>query len=108
MQTGTTKEEIVSSFAILLLAESETIATLLSVVTFCFLKYLEVMKKLVHEIRTSFHSEGEITQVSVNKLKYQLAVLDEAMRIHPPTPNGPPRAVPGKGEYIVGYWVPEA
>jgi len=68
MQTGMTKEEIVPTFAILLLAGSETTATLLSTVTFYLLEYPEVMKKLVHEIRTSFHSEDEITQVSLDKL----------------------------------------
>jgi len=100
------KEEIIPTFATLLLAGSETTATLLSAVTFYLLKTPAVMAKLTHEIRSSFTAEGEITQISVNRLKYLLAVLDEAMRIHPPTPRGGPRVVPGKGEYIDGFWVP--
>lgn len=105
-ETGMTKEEIIPTFGILLLAGSETTATLLSAVTFYLLRYPEVMEKLTVEIRSSFGTEDKITQVSVNKLKYLLAVLDETMRIHPPTPRGGPRVVSGEGEGIDGVWVP--
>ena len=101
-----TIDEITSTFGILLLAGSETTATLLSAVTFYLLKYPETMNRLVQEIRSSFTTEEEITQVSVQKLKYQLAVLEEALRIHPPTPNGGARVVPKNGENIGGYRVP--
>jgi cytochrome P450 len=100
-------DEMVSTFGIIILAGSETTATLLSAVTFLLLKHPEVMDKLVNEIRTSFKSEEEITQVSVNKLTYQLAVLEEALRIHPPAPVGFPRVVPGeKGQVVAGHFVP--
>jgi cytochrome P450 len=105
-QTGMTEKEIISTFAILLLAGSETTATLLSAVTFHLLKNPSAMQKLKTEIRTSFTTEDEITQISVNKLKYQLAVLDEALRIHAPTPGGFPRIVPDGGREIDGQWVP--
>ena len=101
-----TKDEIVATFGILLIAGSETTATLLAAATFYLCKNQEVMKKLVEEIRTSFETEDDITMISVNKLRYLLAVLDEALRIHPPVPQGPPRVVPNKGEYINGQFVP--
>lgn len=101
-----TEKEIISTFAVLLLAGSETTATLLSAVTFYLLKNPPTMQKLKTEIRTSFVNENEITQISVNKLKYQLAVLDEALRIHAPTPGGFPRIVPEAGREIDGQWVP--
>jgi cytochrome P450 len=101
-----TEKEIVSTFGILLLAGSETTATLLSAVTYYLLKNPSVMQKLKDEIRTSFTTEDEITQISVNKLKYQLAVLDETLRIHSPTPGGFPRMVPEGGREIDGQWVP--
>ena len=101
-----TEEEIIPTFGLLIMAGSEKTATLLSVVTFYLLKNPEAMEKLKTEIRTSFQSEHEITQVSVNQLQYQLAVLDEALRIHPPTPFGFPRVVPGEGRIVDGHWVP--
>lgn len=101
-----TRDEIISTFNIVLLAGSETTATLLSAVTFYLLSNPRVMKKLINEIQSSFSTEDEINQVSVNRLTYQIAVLDEALRIHPPTPMGPPRVVTGKGEKIGTYWVP--
>jgi cytochrome P450 len=100
-------DEMVSTFGIVILAGSETTATLLSAVTYLLLKHPEVMDKLVTEIRSSFKSEEDITQVSVNKLTYQMAVLEEALRIHPPAPLGFPRVVPGeKGQMVAGQFVP--
>ena len=101
-----TTDEIVSTFGILLIAGSETTATLLSAVVYYLLQEPEVMSKLVEEIRTSFKTEDEITMVSVNKLKYELAVLDEGMRIHPPAPLGTLRQTPREGAIINGEWVP--
>jgi cytochrome P450 len=105
-QTGMTKEEIIPTFAILLVAGSETTGTMLSATTFLLCKHPEIYSKLTNEIRTSFASEDEITMVSVNKLKYQLAVLEEALRIFPPAPSGGPRTVPPEGGNISGRWVP--
>ncbi|KAG9237249.1 cytochrome P450 [Amylocarpus encephaloides] len=106
-ESGMSREEIVPTFGILLLAGSETTATLLSAVTFLLLKHQEVLEKLINEIRTTFKHEDDITQISVNKLTYQTAVLEEALRFHPPTPFGFPRIVPGeKGQFVGGYWVP--
>jgi cytochrome P450 len=100
-----TTDEMVPTFGLLLAAGSETTATLLSTVTFCLLRNQEVMSKLVAEIRGSFGADDGITMVSVNKLKYELAVLDEAMRIHPPVPHGSIRVTPQEGAIISGEWV---
>ena len=101
-----TTDEIISTFGILLIAGSETTATLLSAATYYLLINKEVLDKLVTEIRTAFENEDEITMVSVNKLKYELAVLDEAMRIHPPVPIGSMRITPPQGAMVNGEWVP--
>ncbi|KAH7306093.1 cytochrome P450 [Rhexocercosporidium sp. MPI-PUGE-AT-0058] len=107
-ETGMSKEEIIPTFAVLILAGSETTATLLSVVTYCLLSNPQSMKKLVHEIRTTFEAEDEITQISVGKLRYQSAVLEEALRIQPPTPMGLPRVVTKSGgDTIGGHWIPQ-
>jgi len=105
-ETGMSKEEIIPTFAILLVAGSETTGTLLSAVTYFLCKYPEVLHKLTDEIRSSFKNEDEITIFSVNSLKYELAVLEEALRNFPPAPNGGPRIVPPEGVIINGTWVP--
>lgn len=101
------KPEIIATFAILLLAGSETTATLLSAVTYYLLKNPSPMSKLSAEIRGSFENEDAITQISVNKLVYLRAVLEEALRMHPPAPRGGPRIVPKGGVEIDGIFVPE-
>jgi len=104
--TGMSKEEIYPTFAIILVAGSETTGTLLANVTYHLCKYPEVLSKLTAEIRGAFNNEDEITMVSVNSLKYELAVLEEALRILPPAPNGGPRVTPPEGVVIDGQWVP--
>lgn len=61
-------EEIVSTFAILLFAGSETTATALSATTFFLCQYPEIYAKITKEIRASFESEDEINMVSVSHI----------------------------------------
>ena len=104
--SGMTRAEMVSNAGLLVLAGSETTATLLSGTTYLLLKHPLVMRKLVNEVRGAFKSEDEIDLVSVNKLNYMLAVLDESMRIYPPVPHQGNRIVPVPGAMICGKWVP--
>ena len=100
-------EELESNGNILIIGGSETTATLLSGVTSLLLSNPRVLRKLENEVRSSFTSESEIDIVSVNKLTYMLACLDEALRMYPPTPLGLPRVVPAGGELVNGRYVPE-
>lgn len=105
--TMMSNEEIMTTFEVLMVAESETTATLLSGVTYQLLKNPDVLKKLVAEIRSTFAHSHEITTVSVNDLKYQLAALDEALTIMPPVASALVRLVPsGEGEIVGGHFVP--
>ena len=105
--TMMSREEIVATFEVLMGAGSETTATLLSGVTYQLLKNPEVMQKLVAEIRSSFAHSHEITLARVNNLTYELAVLEEALRIMPPVSAGLLRLVPpGAGEIVGGHFVP--
>ena len=105
--TMMSNEEIMTTFEVLMVAGSETTATLLSGVTYQLLKNPDVLKKLVVEIRSTFAHKFEITMVRVNDLKYQLAALDEALRIMPPVATALVRLVPsGEGEVVGGHFVP--
>ncbi|KJK61356.1 Cytochrome P450 [Aspergillus parasiticus SU-1] len=99
-------DEMVTNGSTLIVAGSETTATLLSAVTFYLLKNERVLGKLQQEIRASFESEKDITVTACNQLEYLNAVLTEGLRIFPPAPTGLPRIVDGEGDMIAGKWVP--
>ncbi|KAH8808674.1 toxin biosynthesis cytochrome P450 monooxygenase [Xylogone sp. PMI_703] len=105
-ERGMTVPEIQSSANAIIIAGSETTATLLSGTTYYLLKNPETMKKLVDEIRGSFSSEKQITLTTAGNLKYLLAVLEEGMRMYPPVPVGLPRKIPAGGAVINNRWVP--
>ncbi|KAL2168974.1 hypothetical protein VTG60DRAFT_6616 [Thermothelomyces hinnuleus] len=99
-------DEIVSNARLLVTAGSETTATALSGAAYFLARHPEVQARLAEEVRNSFTSEDEIDLFSVNKLKYMLAVLDEAMRMFPPVPSQLPRKCHPGGDVICGYRVP--
>lgn len=102
-----TRDEMSSNGRVLVLAGSETTATALSAATYFLAKHPDVQRKLADEVRSSFASESEIDILSVNKLHYMLAVLDESMRLFPPVPSQLPRVCQPGGGMICGYQVPE-
>lgn len=98
-----------SNASILILAGSETTSTLLSGATYLLLRNPIALQKLTDEVRSSFDSEAEIDLLSVSKLSYMLACLNEALRLYPPVPGGLPRVVPrGRGNVtIAGEVIPD-
>ncbi|RAH50530.1 cytochrome P450 [Aspergillus brunneoviolaceus CBS 621.78] len=105
-EKGFTTQELVSNGSTIIIAGSETTATLLSGVTYLLLKSPRVLSKLQDEIRSTFSDESEIDLESCNKLEYCLAVLTEALRVYPPVGPGLPRIVDAQGDMIAGNWVP--
>jgi cytochrome P450 len=76
-----TRSEIAENAKLLILAGSETTATLLSGVTFQLLTNPNKYENLVKEIRSSFTSEQEITIARVNQLRYIIAAFSEGSRM---------------------------
>lgn len=104
--SGVTSLEYQSTVATLIIAGSETTATLMSGLTYYILKDAERLEKLKTEIRSAFSTDLEIDFVSVNKLPYLLACLDEALRIYPPLPDPLPRNTGPAEQVICGRAVP--
>ncbi|KAK4447093.1 putative sterigmatocystin biosynthesis P450 monooxygenase stcF [Podospora aff. communis PSN243] len=102
---GLTPNEVLANAQILIMAGSETSATLLCGTAFFLMTNPEPYRKLKEEIRSAFASEAEITFTSISKLKYTLAVLHESMRMHPPVPAGIHRFTPPGGAFIDGKFV---
>jgi cytochrome P450 len=105
-KSNISRDEINATFNILMIAGSETTATLLAGCTFLLQKNPEVLKKLKAEVRGAFKDEDEITITSVNNLPYLLAVLEEALRLYPPLPVSLSRVTPPAGATVCGYYVP--
>ncbi|KAK1674114.1 cytochrome P450 [Colletotrichum godetiae] len=100
-------ETLAANSNTLIIGGSETTATLLAGVTYYLLMNRDCLGKLTDEVRTTFKTEEEIDLVSVNKLTYMLACLDEALRVYPPVSMGLPRVTPKGGANICGKFVPE-
>lgn len=105
-KAGVSDAEIVAQSATLVLAGSETTATLLSGATYQLLRNPVALGKLTEEIRTSFVTEGDIDFHRVSELDYLNACLEEGLRCYPPVPVGLPRIVPEGGDVIAGEYIP--
>lgn len=103
---GMSEEELLDNVNILVAAGGDTTVTTLASITYYLTHNPVSYRKLVAEIRETFQNEEDITVVAVNNLKYLRAVIQEAMRIHPPVPVGLHRVVPNAGSAIDGRWVP--
>ncbi|MCJ1282685.1 hypothetical protein MMC26_002010 [Xylographa opegraphella] len=100
-EKGMTREEIKKTSGLLIIA-----ATLLSGTTFYLLKNKDIYEKVTKEVRTSFNHEDDINFLSVSKLPYLNAVLEEGLRLYPPVPSAFPRRVAVGGDVIDGQLVP--
>ncbi|KAI0471245.1 cytochrome protein [Xylaria cf. heliscus] len=101
-------DELASNADLIMLAGSETTATLLSGVTYWLLKTPHALKKVTDEVRQAFKSDEEITFDDTRaRLPYMWACLQEALRIFPPLPLGMLRIVPdGPPVQIAGVTIP--
>ena len=91
---------------LLILAGSETTASLLAGATYFLATHEAVMSRLTQEVQKSFASEDEIDMLSVDKLPYLCAVTEECLRMFPPAVNAQPRITPPEGNVILGERIP--
>ncbi|KAK0755234.1 hypothetical protein N5P37_012057 [Trichoderma harzianum] len=99
--------ELLDNASLLIIAGSETTATTLSGVTYLLLTHPDVLQKTTDEVRSSFSNESEIDLLSVQKLNYMMAALQETLRMYPPVPTAIPRKAQPGGDVICGQYVPE-
>ncbi|KAI0376829.1 cytochrome P450 [Hypomontagnella monticulosa] len=104
-----TDPELIANSDLLMVAGSETTATLLSGATYWLLKTPYALKKATEEVRNAFDSEDAINFNGVRaKLPYMAACLEEALRLFPPVPLALARSVPnGPPVQITGLTIPE-
>ena len=103
------REEIIGTSEVLLIAGSETVATCLSGATYHLLKNPTKLTRLQAEIRKAFQSPDDITLRTVGSsspLPFMEAVLTESLRIYPPIPVSISRITGSEGVVIDGKFVP--
>ena len=106
-EDGLSLAELYANAQTLVMAGSETSATLLAVAGFNLMTNPEKLQKLAYEIRSTFDTESDINFVTISKLPYLNAVINESLRIQPPIPAGIHRFVPPGGGIIDGRFVAE-
>ncbi|KAL2833623.1 benzoate 4-monooxygenase cytochrome P450 [Aspergillus pseudoustus] len=91
----------------MVLAGSETPATVVSCVMYYLLHSRDVLDEFQREIRSAFTEYSQINAQSTAGLKCLHNVILEALRIYPPVPFGIPRVVPEGGDTVDGHLLPE-
>ncbi|PYI11212.1 cytochrome P450 [Aspergillus sclerotiicarbonarius CBS 121057] len=103
---GLTDEELEANATIIIVAGSETTATLLSGLTYFLLQNPRAMEKVTREVRSVMQTEADITVNNATaSLPYMLACIDEAFRMYPPVPSGLQRVTPTTPIEISGYQI---
>ena len=99
--------ELANNAQVLLTAGAETSATTLTAITYLLATHPGSRARLADEVRAAFTSADQITAAAAGpqQLPYLNAVIEEALRIFPPSPLGPPRVSPG--ETVDGHYVPQ-
>nr|QFQ50475.1 P450 monooxygenase [Aspergillus pachycristatus] len=100
------RAEMVSNASAIVLAGSETSATLLSGCLWLLLTNPEYLQQLTERIRTRFSTATAIDAQTVTQIQGLQAVLDESLRLYPAVPMQSNRIVPPRGTHVAGSWVP--
>ncbi len=101
------RKEIEANAEVLVVAGSETTATLLSGATYYLCMNPRQLEKVTAEVRDAFERDQDINAHALSKLENLLAVLMETSRLYPPVPGSVPR-ITVNGDTIAGQWVPPA
>lgn len=98
--------ELVIMASTFIVAGSGTAAGGMSGITFLLCQNPDKYRKLCDEIRSTFTRQEDITIQATSHCEYLKAVIDEGLRMYPPTPSTLPRWVPKGGQEIDGKYVP--
>jgi cytochrome P450 len=101
-----TRGEMYDTAGTLMVAGTETIATLLSGLTYYLLTQPEKLDILTAEVRGSFETDAQMTFGKLRALPYLNACIEEALRVYPPVPTSLTRRTPEEGNVICGRHVP--
>lgn len=101
-----TEGEIIGSTAVLVNAGGEATAACLTAAIYYLLKNPKPMKRLRDEICDKITCQDDIFSGGASNLAYLDAVVEETLRIYPPTPGTFARRTSLGGNTVDGYFVP--
>ena len=101
------RDEIEINSMLLIVGGSESVTTALVGAVHWLTRTPTALERLVQEIRTTYQSEGNITGVSLSRLSYLNAVIQEILRLCPTIPDGMRRQIPKGGASVAGQFLPE-
>jgi cytochrome P450 len=104
--TRISESEMIANSMAVIVAGNETLTAVVAGTINNLIGHPKEMKTLVHEIRSSFNPEGDISAQSTQSLVYLTAVLQEGIRLCPPLPDNMHRNIPKGGATIAGYHLP--
>ena len=103
---GMSIAELENNMNLLIVAGSDTCATVLSGTINYLVKTPRAAQRLILELRSSYRNSSEMTFSNLQKLPYLVAVVEEGLRLCPPNPSGLQHIVPAGGETVCGGWLP--
>lgn len=106
-EKGMTRGEIMGTSGVLIVAGSETSATLLSGAVYYLLANPTWLDRLQKEIDEAFETESAISFGPLGQLKVLNAVLTETFRLYPPLPIILPRVSFEKDTVVCGRVIPK-
>ncbi len=96
--------ELDANAEMLVLAGSETSASLLAGATYYLCTNPLPLERATSEVRHAFKTDQDMDMYSLAKLDYLMAVINESLRLYPPAPSAVPR-ITVNGDQICGQWV---
>jgi len=101
------RAEIIKASGTLIVAGSETTATLLSGALYYLLKTPSSLSRFTTELRTSFLDPADMNFVNLARLSYLNACPQEGLRLYPPVPGILPRKTQPGDAVLNGHHFPE-
>jgi cytochrome P450 len=99
--------EIVAEVSVIINAGADTTAIALTQLMELLIRHPSVLQRLREELDTALDDEEVVAPYDkIKHLPYLRAVLDEGLRLCPPTSAGLPRRTPPEGAQILDQWIP--
>lgn len=95
---------LIAQANVLVIAGSDTTATALATIIYFLTRHPQQLQRLQDEVRAAFDDESQMTDSALQSLPYLVAVIEEGLRMFPPTAFGLPRISPGAT--VDGHFVP--
>ena len=100
------RKELNTNCLAIVIAGCQLTTVALATSTYLLCRYPETLRRLTEEVRSAFDKDADITVASTQNLPYLMAVINETLRIHHPTPINLPRNVLPQGQTVSGQFIP--